>query len=422
MEAVQRLRQSQFLRHNTVFFFGSLAVGVLNYLYYPVIGRLMPPSAFGEVQTIISLFLQLTVFLAALSIATVNIVANTDNEAVRNLLVHGFEKLAIGAGLILLALTIVFQEPLREFLQFESSMPFILLAVAIILTVPLTLRGAFLRGKKQFGRVSLSGIVSSAGKLLFSLVFVIAGLGTVGAIGGLALAQFAACMLVIWWAFKAGLRSDGIGRLRLPDLRLMAPELRFGLLILIGSLSITVLYSIDILIVKHYFDAQTAGVYAGIAAIARIIFFLTASISQVLLPSVRLRNPAGENRQLLVKSFVLFGLISVPTLAIFMVFPGQIIELLMGSSYGALADILPRLSLAIFFLAILNLFVSYYLALRRRGAVAVTALGALLTYALMLTNHATIGGVVNGLLIGSALTLGLLALWSGGIKGKERVA
>lgn len=421
MRLAHRLSHSQFLRHNTVFFIGSVTVGALNYLYYPILGRMLAPASFGEVQTLVSLFLQVSIFLSVLSLISVNIVANADNERQRNALVLEFEKLALVISFVLLIGAIIFGKQLQNFLQFDSETPFILLALAVMVTVPFTLRGAFLRGKHRFGLASISNLVASGGKILLSAALVAGGLGTAGAIGGLVLAQAFACALVAWWTFRLGLRlQEGQRRVSMPNMRLLLPELRYGLIVLLASLAITLQYSIDIIIVKHYFDAHTAGLYAGIASAARVIFFLTASFSQVLMPMVKLKNPASENRQLLHKSIILFGALSVPTLLIFAGLPKLVIGLLMGHSYVAMSGLLPRLSLAIFLISILNLFVSYYLALRRYGIAAVTVIGALITYALMLIHHQNVASVVNGLLVGSTAMLGLLVLWAGGAKLKRR--
>ena len=74
------LRSSDFLRNNAIFFAGSVLVGALNYLYYPLIGRLVSPATFGEIQTLVSLFLQFTIFLNVLGMITVNIMANYSNK------------------------------------------------------------------------------------------------------------------------------------------------------------------------------------------------------------------------------------------------------------------------------------------------------------------------------------------------------
>lgn len=409
---VRQLRNSQFLKDNAIYLVGSIVVGVLNYLYYPVLGRMLPPSAFGEVQTLVSLFLQITIFLSVLGLITVNIVANYEDEHQRNAVVLEFEKLAFVISAALVLLTLIFQSSLKQFLHFDSSWPFVILMLSVVATVPFTFRGAFVRGQKKFGVSAISTIIGAGAKLLFSVLLVLVGFGTIGAIGGLILAQAVAAAYVAWWALRLGLKRSADGkRSALPNFKVLMPELRYGLLVLVGSLVITLQYSLDILVVKHYFDAHTAGLYAGVASVARIIFFLTASIALVLMPSVRLHHPPEQNRKLLVKSLLLFAVLTIPTLLFFIGFPKFVVGILMGSSYESMAGLLPKLGVAICVIAILNLFVSYYLALRRYGIAVVVLAGGLTTYGLMLWHHASPSAVVTSLLVGSLAMVGLLAAW-----------
>ncbi len=86
-QLVRTLRESTFVRHNAIFFAGSLSIGLLNYLYYPVIGRLLHPNSFGEVQVLFSLFAQISIFFGILGLITINITANTADAAKRNRLI-----------------------------------------------------------------------------------------------------------------------------------------------------------------------------------------------------------------------------------------------------------------------------------------------------------------------------------------------
>lgn len=411
------LRSSAFLRHNLIFFVGSVATGALNYLYYPVLGRLLEPTAFGEVQALVSLFLQLSIFLTVLGLVTVNVVANYENKKQRNQVVFEFEKLALLVSLVVLAVVAVFSNQLRRFLQFETTWPFIILMMSIVASVPFMFRSSFLRGQQKFGVASLATLLGAGGKLLLSALLVAIGWGTAGAIGGIAVAQVIASAYAAWYAAKYGLRRlPESKRLALPNMRVLLPELKYGLLVLTGSLIVTLQYSIDIIVVKHYFDAHEAGLYAGISSVARIIFFLTASISLVLLPSIKLRQSAKQNQQLLVKSIALLVLVGVPVLLVFMAAPKFVVGLLMGHGYSVYAAILPKLSLAIFIISLMNLFVSYYIALRRYAIAFVVIIGAVVTYTLMAGHHSSLGAVVDSLLFGSITMMGLLGVWVGSSK------
>jgi O-antigen/teichoic acid export membrane protein len=413
-------RRSRFIRHNSIFFIGSAAVGALNYLYYPIMGRLLTPISFGEVQTLVSLFLQIAIFLSVLGLVTINIVANYRDDAMRNIVVLEFEKLALAVGLLLFVGTFIFQNSLKHFLQFDSALPFVLLMLALLVTVPLTFRGAFLRGCQRFGQASLVNLVGAGGKLILAVLFIAIGYGTAGAIGGLIAAQLAACALAFYWAKRSGLQTPvTYTRWRLPDLRVVAPELRYGGVVLVTSLAITLQYSIDVVIVKHYFDPHTAGLYAAIAGVARIIFFLTASIALVLMPMVRVGASPAANRRLLVKSLALLGAAGVPVLGLFMLAPERVVAILMGAQYEHVARLLPMLSASIFIVSLVNLIATYYLALRRQAIALVVAMGAVLTYVLIIGNHASPEAVVRSLFIGSITMLAILAVWMAGGKLRE---
>jgi O-antigen/teichoic acid export membrane protein len=361
----------------------------------------------------------LSIFLTVLSLVIVNIVTNAADEKIRNMLVFEFERLALLVSSGVLILSLLFQKQLQHFLQFESSWPFPLLALCMVVTVPFILRGALLRGKQRFGLMSAGNIIAAGAKIVLSVALVSVGLGTIGAIGGIVLAQIVACVFVAAWAFKLGLRNESGKAFRLPNMSLLKPELRYGAFVLLGSLAITLQYSLDIIIVKHYFDAHVAGLYAGVASVARVVFFLTASISQVLISSVRMHHTPKANAALLIRSVIMLCALGIPALLLLTLAPAPIIRLLMGGAYGAMASLLPKLSLAIFIVSILNLLTAYYLALRQYSIALVSSIGVALTYLLIIWHHSTPAAVVNGMLYGSILMFGLAALWIASSKLKE---
>lgn len=414
---IRTMSKSPFMRQNITMFIGSVSIGALNYLYYPIMGRMLHPGSFGEVQALFSMFAQITIFFNVLSLLTVNIVTNYADPAKRNRMILELEKLAIGVSILVLLATIAGATVLQRFFNFGSDLPFIMLSAAVLVTTPMIFRMGFLRGKQRFGLVALAGIVASAGDLLFSIIFVALGYGTTGAIFGLVLAQLIGFGVAAYVAKKYGF-SESLRRnfIRLPDMRLILPELKYALLVLIGSLAITGLYSIDTIVAKHFFDEHTAGLYAGIATIARIIFFLTASVAQVLLPSVKITASARENQQALKKSFLLLSGAGGIALVAFVALPHLVITVLMGNAYQQYAGLLPQLSLAVFIISLLNLFIMYHMALRRYMIAPLVLLGVGITSWLLTIWHTTPAEIVRSLLVGSISLMALLGIWLGSKK------
>ena len=411
---IARLRTNDFLRQNIVFFAGSLVVSVLNYLYYPVVGRLLPTAQFGEVQALVSLFLQATIFLGVVANVAVNVVANDQDNASSSRIVVELERFAtlvVAAGLLV---GLIFLPQIQHFLRFEHPLPFIVLGLSLLAGVTLTLRQAFLRGRNAFTQLSIVGSIAAGAKLVASAALVLLGLGTLGAVGGLVIAQLVTLIFVQRYARRAGFTAPHERWLRWPDLTLLKPQLPYAVLVLIVSLVSTLQFSFDILVVKHYFSAEVAGAYAGIATIARIIYFLTGSVAGVLLSTVKLDAPASAARGLLLRSMVLQIVLGGSALLAFALRPELFVRILIGPRYLSLASLLPELSLALFVIALINLILIYDMALRRNSAAIVAVLGAGVTAVLIVSNHATPAAVVRSLLIGSVIMLairGLDSIW-----------
>lgn len=413
------IKSSTFLKHNAIFFFGALVAGGLNYIFYPIVARLLNTDSFGEVQALFSLFAQINIFLNVLGLIAVNIVVNNAHSQQRDQLIAELEKLALLLGGLLLLASLLAGANLERFFHFTTMWPFVALGAAVLVTVPLTFRSAYLRGKRAFGLVSVLNIMAAGADLLFSVVFVLLHGKTTGVLIGLVLAQFLTFVCAAWLARRRGFSvSQAKPLFTLPDMRMVAPELRYALLVLVSSLIITGMYSVDTVVVKHWFDARTAGLYAGIATIARIIFFVTASIAQVLLPSVRMTHPPKQNQQILMKSLVLLVGVGGAVLLVFVLLPRAVVTLLMGQRFLPYANLLPRLSLVIFGISVINLFVLYHLALRRYAIAAIALCGALVTTGLLALNHHTPQAVVDDLLYGCSGIGAMLALWAVSTKPK----
>jgi len=160
-----------------------------------------------------------------------------------------------------------------------------------------------------------------------------------------------------------------------------------------------------VIIIKHYFPADQAGFYSGIATIARIIFFITASVAGVLISHIKIENPDKENKKTLKKSLFLVGGLGGVALLTFLVFPDIVIKVLIGQRYLEYANLLPRLSLLLFLVSVINVFFFYYLALRKYFLALIAILSPLLVIVLSYFRHDSLLEIINNFLWVSALIL-----------------
>ncbi|MBP6931477.1 MAG: hypothetical protein KBB62_02010, partial [Candidatus Pacebacteria bacterium] len=55
---IKKLKSDVFFRQYAIYFTGSMVVAFLNYVFHPLLGRLLSPSDFGDIQALISLIAQ----------------------------------------------------------------------------------------------------------------------------------------------------------------------------------------------------------------------------------------------------------------------------------------------------------------------------------------------------------------------------
>ena len=413
---IKKIINDDFLKNNVIFFIGSMAVAVLNYLYHPILGRMMSVEDFGEVQSLISLFMQLGIFTGVFNVITVNIAANYEDKKERDAIISSLRRIAFYIAGVLFLIVIACSSLLKDFFQFSSVYPFIVLAFLLIAGVSFAFRKAFLQGISDFKAISWAGIIFAAGKLCFAVLFVYFGWRSFGAISALLIAQGFA-LAYVYFKTKKTLNlsifsKDGIGSV-------IKSEYRYAILIFLATSAITFLYTADVLMVKHWFSPEEAGLYSGIATIARIIFFATGSVSGVLLSAIKIKNASEINRKILKKGLILIFAIAGGGLLFFSIFSEFIINILIGSRYAVLASLLPEMSLLLTMVSLINLLFFYFLALRRSIIFGASLAGPAIIILLSFFRHESLEQIIYNFLIGSAVVLVVLFY---GIYRKKQVS
>ena len=135
-----------------------------------------------------------------------------------------------------------------------------------------------------------------------------------------------------------GWSSGGCPSTRAADTRSSAgppalgPFLRYLWPVLVGLIGISVLTTVDLLVVKARFAPDVAGEYAAASAFARIAFFLPATILTVLFPVTAARQARGEDtKDILGRSL----LVTAAFGALLTLFYGMTGRGLMSTSFGA---------------------------------------------------------------------------------------
>ena len=405
---LKKALQDNFIKNNIILFIGSMVIAILNYAFHPIMSRMMNIKDFGEVQALISLTYLTGILLIILGTIVTNIISNhntSSNDHIKILSqLYKLSLYIIGS----FAIGIILLSPyLMHILKFDSALSFLPLSILLLVSIPFTFYNFYLRGKQKFKAVSIAGIIISATKILFAIILVSLGLRVFGAISAIALATFIALLYVLYKTrhkFRLSLKE------KISFTPALKKELSYGILIFFSLGYVTFLYTSDVLFVKYFFPPETAGLYSGIATIARIIFFATASVAGVLLPTIKIKNLPSKNIATLQKAIIIIVIMGIISLSIFFFFPATIISLLIGENYATLAPLLPLAGIYILLVSIVNVFYSYFLALRNRQLIIISSLGFIITILLLFLNHATLQAIVINYIIGTIATIVLIGI------------
>lgn len=392
--------QDDFLRHNLVFFVGSIIVAALNYLYHPVMSRMLSVEDFGEVQVLFSIFALITVPIGIFNIIALNLYTN--NNSYNSPAVQQFSLLTTYVAGTTALLLVIFAPLISASLKLSNLIELPIIAVAILLTAITIFGKAHLQATHRFAITSVANAIGAGGKLLAAILLVYLGFNVTGAIGGLFIASLLSFLFVQLYAKKYT---------ALPTLKLLrfTPELKnelnFGVMVLCGTGLVAFLTMADIIFAKYLFTPEVAGLYSGISVVGRVILFLTASIAGVLLAHVKMNAPVTENRIILRQGLILTGLVGGCALLVFVSFPKLVIAVMVGSAYTAQANLLPFIGAYIFLVTLINVCISYGLALRQKSVIIIGIFGILSTILCVAVLPSTPYGLVQSFLISSTLTL-----------------
>jgi O-antigen/teichoic acid export membrane protein len=162
----------------------------------------------------------------------------------------------------------------------------------------------------------------------------------------------------------------------------------------------------DILLVKHYFSNDVAGLYSSLALIGRVVYFVAWMFVMLLLPKVIQLKKEGKNTQPILMQYVFYiALLSAVIVAGTYFFSETIVHLMFGDDYIAIAPLLWKYALATSVFAIANIFSYYFLSIDKYFPVVVSAVLGLTQIVLIVLFHNSLEQVVEMQIIAMVILL-----------------
>lgn len=401
-QRLAQIRQNRLVQQNLILFIGGLIAGVGGFVYHAIAGRVLGPSVYGEVATLIAVYAVGTgpalIIIAVLARYSAMLSARGD-PGVRSLLKRTTRLIAIPC-LLLILITTLLARPIASYVHLGSALPVLILAFSIALIWQVAIPRGILQGIQRFTPLSLNLSLELIVRTTFVFLLLKAGY----AVSGAMLAVFIGLVVVFVLGIYS-LRDHLLSNEKRVRLRVMAG---FSLTAAVGIIGVQVLYNQDVILAKHYLSSHDAGIYGGLNKIGTILYFLTLSVSQVLFPRVveAVAKEQHPGRILLYSAGILTAL-GAGALLVFAVVPGLVVAILFGPSFKDAIPLVFPVGVIGLALSLDNLLVQFFMAVHDRVFMPILALGVLAEAMLIVLFHARVGQVVLDVL---AALLGLLVL------------
>ena len=412
---IKTMQKSPFLIGGSIILTGSLLTSVLNYVFNLVMGRMLSPSDYGAVVSLVTLTMLAGVPGSALTLMlakrTAVLKARADYASAAQLF-RFVQRISWIAGIIGTAVLLALTPFFARFFHTEP-LPFIIFSLIAPVTLLAASGGGILQGNGQFVHLSAFRFLSTAGKLALSIALVWIGLSVSGVIAAVIIGSLLSYMYARWALMSKITRTLGSGIATQVDAADYSWRTFIGAIpqilgpIFYATVLITIFTSIDVIIVKHFLEAHAAGEYSALAIIGRIVTYSGLAIVTVLLPEASAAHAkrAGSGARLLAQSLLLVLITGAAIAALFFIAPQLVITLLFGATYQSVAPYLGLFGLAMLFGSLSFVFVHYYMATQAKyflypfGAATMVLIIGLWLYHSSIQQIAFVQLVANGLLL-----------------------
>lgn len=389
------------IKESGVLLIALMFANVANGLFQLIMGSLLSAHQFGDLSSLLSVFLILSVPLAAVQTVTTKYVASykaiSDYQSIKQLMFSSFRFLAV-LGTIMIVLLIGARTYISGFLRIDSTAPVLILAVSLFLSFMLPVGRGLLQGLQEFNYLGINVLTDTTLRLITAVILVLMGLGAGGALLGSVVGSSAALMLAFFPLVNLVRKSPGTREIDF-----------FNIYSFFWPTAATIFFfyiliSMDMIIVKHFFEPLMAGYYSGAVILGKVVFFLPTALSLIMFSKSSEQHSLDKDTLPDLKRYLAWtGIISGLATTIFFLIPEKIMLLIGFAKYLPVSYLVGFLGLAMAFYALNNILFLYQLSVHSYRFIWVLAFTALIQGLLMWFFHSSLFFIVIILVVSGCL-------------------
>jgi len=398
-----RLARSDVWRHGAIVFVALVVVTVANYVFYALAGRALRVEQYGEFMSLVSLTIIATtpaiVAQNVLGKLVADLAAAGDDGALAGI-ARFTQRFALAAALVLLVIALIVRQPLALLVHATDATLVPIAAGAAVGAFVLPLQRGMFQGAGRFGDLAASMLVEGIARIVL-VVPLARAYGVRGALIALLLS-----------VLVPAATSSARFRMLWPVVSKRSIDLRRAWYSAIGTgagfLALTVMLYFDVILVRHFFAADVAGLYSAVSLVGRAIYTGVAFVPMVVIPKIVSRRASGVSaRPVALLAVAVAVAVAVGAIGIVAAVPGRVIAAVGGAAFRPAAPMLLPYAIAASSLAAANVAVAVRVGFHRFGHVVPLIVIAAAEIVAVAVRHATVTDVLQTIVVGH--TAGLIA-------------
>jgi len=404
------------LEGKTVFLLANTGVNGLNLLYNLVMARLLSPAAYSQLALMVTLQLLIGLLPSAWQTTAARYGAaynaHDDLDAIHALRAFGRRWLSI-IGVVLMLIGLIAAPFLANLFQLSGGGLLLPLLIAVPFFIVAASDRGVMQGLNAFYWLTAAYVGEAVARLgigvALALMLMGAGAALEGAVWGVGQS-----MLITWFLGWVALRN-----LRRPQHKPAAPHVDQRVWIRLTGLTLTALIgqalitNSDFLLVKSLFSPAESGLYAAVSVLGRIAYFGALPLTIIMVPLFARRQALDQPTRplflIMLAGGAVFCTALVGTAALF---PTLILNLFYGDAYLSAASLLPIYTLAASLYVIVNLVITYRVALGKASETILPMIAGIAQVIGILMFHDSLQQVITVQIVLMSLLL-VAVLWRG---------
>ena len=315
---------SKVLGGSVIMLVGSALVSVLNFAYNVAVARMLGPAGFGHAAVAVTLLMFVSAVTLSFQLVGAKLVARSETLAEKAAVYQTLMKRAWKLGAVIGISLAVASGPLTAYLHLPTVWMILALAAGFAFYVPVGARRGGMQGMCAFKRFAASYVFEALLKFVGAVLLVELGFGAIGAIVAIA------ASLVFAYFVPSVPRELGIDPA--PGVVVSSGEARQAIVYFAGQVLIC---NTDILLIKHFFSPDRAGLFAAVALVGRVVYFASWMVVSAMFP-ISAGAKEEQSRKGLLAVPVLFvvcltgGFVTMLTF-----FPDFVLHLVFGRMFAA---------------------------------------------------------------------------------------